>query len=107
MNTNVITDEQYLLQAQRDKDSFLYKKLCRSGPVVSFRLLLERSFTVDNIILHKIEPTATIWETATGNSTNTTANTLATRKRNLSTASSSIAAAATVDGSASKRLKHN
>lgn len=62
-------DNDYFREALNNTDSYLYKKLCRSGPVLTFRLLASNSLDLrGGIAIHRIEPTPYNWSNlATGN----------------------------------------
>lgn len=55
-------DNDYFREALNNTDSYLYKKLCRSGPVLTFRLLTSSSLDLrGGIAIHRIEPTPYDW----------------------------------------------
>lgn len=55
------SDRSLLETAQQNTNSFLYKKIIKSGSLLSFRVLVEPAFRVDNIRVNKIEPIDSNW----------------------------------------------
>lgn len=55
------SDKHLLTIAQQDTESFLYKKIIKSGTLLSFRVLTESSFRINNLQLNKINPIDTDW----------------------------------------------
>lgn len=59
-------DNEYFREALNDPNSHLYKKICQSGPVVTFRLLTSESFDLrGGLIVHRVEPIAYDWSKLT------------------------------------------
>lgn len=74
-------DNEYFREALNNTDSYLYKKICKSGPVVTFRLLVSENFDLrSGIAVHRVEPTNMHWST-TGLNTPTIAAAADTGKR--------------------------
>ncbi|MGI4816424.1 MAG: hypothetical protein ACRYE7_00290 [Janthinobacterium lividum] len=54
-------EAKYLRQAEANPDSYLYRKICNSGPVATFRLLVEPSYDVDCVTVNRLEPEDSRW----------------------------------------------
>lgn len=54
-------DANYLQEAELNPDSFLYRTICNSGPVATFRLLVEPSYDIDSVTVNRLEPVDTCW----------------------------------------------
>ena len=49
-------DEQYLRDAVRNPNSYLYRRMCESGPAVTLRLLIGRGFDIETVAFHRLNP---------------------------------------------------
>lgn len=55
-------DNDYLREALNDRNSRLYRKLCESGPVLTFKLLVSPSLSIaGGVAVHKVEPKPYDW----------------------------------------------
>ncbi|CAI6350252.1 unnamed protein product [Macrosiphum euphorbiae] len=85
------TDEYYIREASRNPNSYLYKKICTSGPVTTFRLLAEQSFDLGSVTVNKLEPADSVWTekiTKPGDSNATQTSTPQTKETQPCTSSS-------------------
>lgn len=66
-------DNDYFREALNDTNSHLYKKICQSGPVVTFRLLTSSSLDLrGGLIVYRVEPSAYDWSKLATTGTSTT-----------------------------------
>lgn len=54
-------DSWYFRLAANNPNSYLNRRISESGPVVTFRMLVEPSFDLETVTVHRVRPTVSEW----------------------------------------------